>query len=79
MIKIMCDMCDKVRPQSDKRIAKDSWILGYDVEVENTNALQRSLRFLPYWDNARVMELGAIHICSETCKDQYINEARAAA
>jgi hypothetical protein len=79
MIKIMCDMCEKVKPQPDKRNPNDSWILGYDVEVENANALQRSLRFLPYWDNARVMELGVIHICSEKCKDQYINEARAAA
>jgi hypothetical protein len=79
MIKITCDMCDKVRPQSDGRVANDSWILGYDLEVENSNALQRSLRFLPRWDNARVMDLGSIHICSEECKDQYIKEARAAA
>ena len=79
MIKITCDMCDKVRPQSDGRVANDSWILGYDLEVGNSNALQRSLRFLPRWDNVRVMDLGSIHICSEECKDQYIKEARAAA
>jgi hypothetical protein len=79
MIKITCDMCDKVRPQLDGRVANDSWILGYDLEVENSNALQRSLRFLPRWDNVRVMDLGSIHICSEECKDQYIKEARAAA
>jgi hypothetical protein len=79
MIKITCDVCDKVRPQQSKKIANDSWILGYDLEIENANALQRSLRFLSRWDDARVMELGAIHICSEKCKDQYIKEARAAA
>ncbi|MGC2741986.1 MAG: hypothetical protein WA672_02290 [Candidatus Angelobacter sp.] len=79
MIKIMCDVCNKVRPPQDKKIANDSWILGYDLEIENANALQRSLRFLSRWDDARVMELGAIHICSEKCKDQYIKEARAAA
>ena len=78
MIKITCDICDKVRPQSNGRIVNDSWILGYDLEVENANALQHSLRFLTRWDDTRVMELGAIHICSEKCKDQYINEARAA-
>ena len=39
MIKITCDVCNKVRPQQDKKIANDSWILGYDLEVENANAL----------------------------------------
>ena len=79
MIKISCDVCNKVRPQSDRRIAEDSWVLGYDIEVENANALQRSLRFLTRWDDARVLELGAIHLCSEKCKDRYIKEARAVA
>ena len=59
MIKITCEVCDKTRPQSNGRIVNDSWILGYDLEVENANALQRSLRFLPHGDDARVMELGA--------------------
>jgi hypothetical protein len=77
MIKITCDVCGKARP-SEGRIADDSWVLGYDIEVENANALQRSLRFLSRWDDARVLELGAIHLCSEKCKDQYIVEARAA-
>ena len=79
MIKISCDVCDKVRPQSDRRIGEDSWVLGYDIEVENANALQRSLRFLSRWDDTRVLELGAIHLCSEKCKDRYIKEARAVA
>jgi hypothetical protein len=77
MIKITCDVCGRVRP--DGRIVDDSWVLGYDIEVENANALQRSLRFLSHWDDARVLELGAIHLCSEKCKDQYIKEARAVA
>jgi hypothetical protein len=54
-------------------------VLGYDLEVENANALQRSLRFLTRWEDARVLELGAIHLCSVKCKDQYIKEARAVA
>jgi hypothetical protein len=79
MVRITCDMCGKVRPQSDKRIADDSWVLGYDIEIENANALQRSLRFLNRWDDARLLEIGSIHLCSEKCKDHYIKEARAAA
>jgi hypothetical protein len=68
-----------MRPSSDKRIAADSWVLGYDIEIENANALQRSLRFLSRWDDARLLEIGSIHLCSEKCKDHYIKEARAAA
>jgi putative heme degradation protein len=79
MVKITCDVCDKVRPDSDKRLKDDSWILGYDIEVETASALQRSLRFLDRWDNTRVLELGAIHLCSDKCKEEYIREARAAA
>jgi hypothetical protein len=79
MVEITCDVCDKKRPQSEKRLSKDSWILGYDIEMEKANALQRSLRFLDRWDDARVLELGAIHLCSEKCKEDYIRKARAAA
>jgi hypothetical protein len=79
MVKITCDVCGKARSRSDKRIADDSWVLGYDIEIENANALQRSLRFLTRWDDARLLEIGSIQLCSEKCKDQYIREARAAA
>ena len=79
MVKITCDVCGKVRPPSDKRIANDSWVLGYDIEMENANALQRSLRFLSRWDDSRLLEIGSIQLCSEKCKDQYISDARAVA
>ncbi len=78
MVKITCDVCGKVKPALNKRIAPNGWILGYDLEVENSNALQRSLRFLNRWDNARALELGAIHLCSPECKDEYVAKARAA-
>ncbi|HEX2328996.1 MAG TPA: hypothetical protein VHN74_09740 [Candidatus Angelobacter sp.] len=79
MVEITCDICGKSKPDSSKRLRDDTWILGYDIEVENPNALQRSLRFLGRWDDARVLELGAIHLCSEKCKEDYIRKARAAA
>jgi hypothetical protein len=79
VVKINCDVCGKAKPRSNTRIGNDSWIMGYDIEVENANALQRSLRFLSRWDATRVLELGAIHLCSEKCKDQYIKDARAVA
>jgi hypothetical protein len=78
MVEITCDVCDKKRPDPGKRLGNDSWILGYDIEMEKANSLQRSLRFLDRWDDSRLLELGAIHLCSEKCKDDYIRKARAA-
>ena len=69
MISITCDNCGVERPE--RLPAGEEWILGYDIELESPNAVQRSLRFLDRWDDRRVMEFGAIHICSEQCKQEY--------
>ena len=79
MIEISCDSCGKVKPVVESAgNGSIEWILGYDLEIQSPNALQRSMRFLEHWDNRRVMELGAIHFCSTGCKDKYINAAKAA-
>ena len=79
MVEISCDSCGKVRPVLETaRNGGGGWVLGYDLEVQSPNALQRSMRFLDHWDNRRVMELGAVHFCSAACKDKYINAAKAA-
>ena len=78
MIEISCDSCGKVKPVAESTANANEWVLGYDLEVQSTNALQRSMRFLERWDNRRVLELGAIHFCSVACKDKYINAAKAA-
>ena len=78
MIEISCDSCGKVRPVAESVSNGNEWVLGYDLEVQSPNALQRSMRFLERWDNRRVLELGAIHFCSAACKDKYINAAKAA-
>jgi len=79
MVEISCDSCGKVRPVLETaRNGGGGWVLGYDVEVQSPNALQRSMRFLDRWDDRRVLELGAIHFCSDGCKEKYISTARAA-
>jgi len=78
MIEISCDSCGKVKPVTESLTNGNEWVLGYDLEVQSPNALQRSMRFLERWDNRRVLELGAIHFCSVACKDKYINAAKAA-
>ncbi len=74
MIEITCDACGK--KWTDPRT---EWILGYDLQVETPSALQRSIRFLDRWDNRRALELGAIHLCSESCRETYLEHSRAAA
>ncbi|ABF42198.1 hypothetical protein Acid345_3197 [Candidatus Koribacter versatilis Ellin345] len=69
MISITCDNCGAERPE--RLPSSEEWILGYDIELESPNAVQRSLRFLDHWDDRRVMEFGAIHLCSEQCKVEY--------
>ena len=69
MVKILCDNCGKERPEQVPSSAE--WILGYDIELESPNAIQRSLRFLDRWDDRRVVEFGAIHLCSAKCKAEY--------
>ena len=77
MVQITCDNCGKQKPQ-DLTTAPETWNLGFDLEVESPASLQRSIRFLDRWDDRRVLELGAIHLCCETCRDEYVNQARAA-
>ena len=69
MITITCDNCGGTRPE--RLPVGTEWILGYDIETESPNAVQRSLRFLDRWDDRRVLEFGAIHICCEECKAEY--------
>ena len=80
MVEISCDSCGKVKSvaESARNNSEGEWVLGYDLEVQSPNALQRSMRFLDHWDDRRVLELGAIHFCSEACKEKYISNARAA-
>ena len=70
MVRICCDVCKKEKGSG--REATDQWILGYDLEVESKMGVHRSITFLDRWYDMRVLELGAIHLCSETCKDKYL-------
>lgn len=76
MVEITCDNCDELMPEVMPSGAE--WILGYDLQLESPNAVQRSVRFLDHWDNRRVLEVGAIHLCSMQCRDEYLQKTRAA-
>lgn len=73
MVKIICDNCGAERPQNLPSTVE--WILGYDLETETPKSVQRSVRLLDHWDDRRVLELGAIHLCSIECRDEYMRES----
>ncbi len=78
MVTVSCDVCDAKKDTDAIPSGNDPWILGFDLELETTNALRRSLTFLDRWDDRRVLELGAIHLCCEACRQQYIRDSKAA-
>jgi len=71
MVNNTCDVCGKKRAHGDNK-----WILGYDLEAQTTRSVQRSIRFLDRWDDAHVLDLGAIQVCCEKCKNAYIRGQR---
>lgn len=75
MVSIICDNCGAKRPQ--RLPPNTEWILGYDLETETTHSVQRSIRLLDRWDDRRVLEFGAIHLCSIQCRDEYLKQSAA--
>ena len=79
MVSITCDACGREKPQPEAaKAGKNGWVLGYDLQSESSNAVSRSIRFLDRWDDRRALELGAIHLCSDKCKQNYLRGERAA-
>ncbi len=79
MVTITCDACGREKPQPEQIApGRDPWVLGYDLQSETHNAVSRSIRFLDRWDDRRALELGAIHLCSDKCKQDYMRGERAA-
>jgi len=77
MVQITCDSCGKVKP-SGPDSARSEWIMGWDLEVETSRSMNRTIRFLDRWDDRRVMELGGVHLCSERCREKYLQRSRVA-
>ena len=73
MVHLTCDTCGDTMP--DPMPAGTEWVLGFDLQIETPNALHNSVRFLSHWDDRRVLEAGAIHLCSLECRDNYEQKA----
>ncbi len=77
MVVITCDIC-KAKKSLDQIPGGSEWVLGTDLEVETARSLRRQLTFFDRWDDRRVLELGSIHLCSEECRQDYIERSKAA-
>lgn len=68
MIEFVCDSCLRVRrPQ-------DAWILGLAAEARGVTAARREVTILSGWDRDRALHALAVHFCSASCKDKYLEQ-----
>ena len=73
MVTISCDVCGKQRTSS----TSGEWLLGFDVPAASA-PMSRSIKFLPRWEERRVLDPGAVHFCCEECRNTYVENAQAA-
>lgn len=74
MITIGCDICGRQRARENC----DDWLLGFDTPSASAPG-GRDVKFLGKWEQRRALDPGAVHVCGANCRDQYIENARAAA
>ena len=67
MVEIICDNCGAV-----KKSNRD-WILGNEQEKRSLRpgSVRKLIRFFDHWYGQRATEIGAIHLCSSKCKEEY--------
>lgn len=67
MVEIICDNCGALKKSNRE------WILGNKQEKRSlrSGSVRKVIRFLDHWYTRWVTETGAIHLCSEKCKEQY--------
>ena len=68
MLQFRCDSCEAVKT------AGEVWILGLAAEAVGFTAARREVNILSGWDYANAVHPLAVHFCSESCKDHYINK-----
>lgn len=73
MVTVTCDACGVQRSSENC----ERWILGFDIPAASA-PMKRSLKFLARWEERRVLDPGAVHFCSEECKNIYVDNALAA-
>lgn len=67
MVEVICDNCGAVKKGNRE------WILGFNwmTRSQFTRSTRRLIRFIDHWYSRHALEPGAIHLCSQQCKEQY--------
>jgi hypothetical protein len=68
MLQFRCDSCEAVKAPDEV------WILGLAAEAVGFTAARREVNILSGWDYNNAVHPLAVHFCSESCKDHYINK-----
>jgi len=68
VIQFTCDSCRAIKGEGEV------WILGLAAEAVGFTAARREVNILSGWDYTNAVHPLAVHFCSETCKDHYINK-----
>jgi hypothetical protein len=66
MIEFVCDSCGSVKD------TQETWILGLAAEAVGVTAARREVSIISLWDRERAVHPLAVHFCSESCKDEYL-------
>lgn len=66
MLQYVCDNCGAVKLEGE------TWILGFAADRLGVRAARREVTIAPAWDENRAVQWFAIHLCSEECKDTYL-------
>src|SRR5512143_2518847 len=68
MIQFSCDSCQAVKAPDE------IWILGLAAEAVGLTAARREVNILSSWDYTNAVHPLAVHFCSESCKENYIDK-----
>jgi len=68
MIQFVCETCRKIKDP------KENWILGLAADTLGITSVSREVTILEPWDAKRAVDPLAVHFCSITCKDRYVNQ-----
>jgi len=68
MIRFSCDSCQAIKTPDE------IWILGLAAEAVGFTAARREVNILSSWDYTNAVHPLAVHFCSESCKENYIDK-----
>jgi hypothetical protein len=67
MIRFQCDGCENLKDEGE------DWILGFAAERVGVVSSRLEVSIASSWNDARALEVLAVHFCSDPCKVAYMD------